>query len=43
VKRLLIYRPAAQRELNRMDSSDAERIMRAWKDWLQPVLETLKL
>jgi mRNA-degrading endonuclease RelE of RelBE toxin-antitoxin system len=29
VKRLLVYRPAAQRELNRMDRSDAERIVRA--------------
>src|ERR1019366_7501998 len=29
VKRLLAYRPAAQRELNRMDRSDAERVVRA--------------
>ena len=29
MKRLLVYRPAAQRELNRMDRSDAERIIRA--------------
>jgi hypothetical protein len=29
VKRLLLYKPAAQRELSRMDRSHAERIMRA--------------
>jgi mRNA-degrading endonuclease RelE of RelBE toxin-antitoxin system len=29
VKRLLIYKPAAQRELARMDHSDAERIVHA--------------
>ena len=29
MKRLLAYRPAAQRELNRMDRSDAERVVRA--------------
>ena len=29
MKRLLVYRPAAQRELNRMDRTDAERIIRA--------------
>jgi len=29
VKRLLVHKPAAQRELNRMDRSDAERIIRA--------------
>jgi mRNA-degrading endonuclease RelE of RelBE toxin-antitoxin system len=29
VKRLLVYRPAAQRELNRMDRSDSERVIRA--------------
>jgi mRNA-degrading endonuclease RelE of RelBE toxin-antitoxin system len=29
VKRLLVYRPAAQRELARMDSSDARRIVHA--------------
>lgn len=29
MKRLLVYRPAAQRELNRMDRSEAERIIRA--------------
>lgn len=29
MKRLLVYRPAAQRELARMDRSDAERIIRA--------------
>jgi mRNA-degrading endonuclease RelE of RelBE toxin-antitoxin system len=29
VKRLLVYRPAAQRELGRMDRSDAERIIHA--------------
>jgi mRNA interferase RelE/StbE len=29
VKRLLVYRPAAERALNRMDRSDAERIIRA--------------
>lgn len=29
MKRLLVYRPAAQRELNRMDRSDAERVIRA--------------
>ena len=29
MRRLLIYRPAAQRELNRMDRSEAGRILRA--------------
>ena len=29
MKRLLVYRPAAQRELNRMDHSDAGRIISA--------------
>jgi len=29
VKRLLVYTPAAQRELNRMDRSEAERVIRA--------------
>jgi mRNA-degrading endonuclease RelE of RelBE toxin-antitoxin system len=29
VKRVLVYQPAAQRELNRMDRSDAERIIHA--------------
>ena len=29
MKRLLVYKPAAQRELNRMDRSDAERIIHA--------------
>ncbi len=29
MKRLLAYKPAAQRELKRMDPSDAERIFRA--------------
>lgn len=29
MKRLLVYRPAAQRELARMERSDAERIVRA--------------
>ena len=29
MKRLLVYRPAAQRELNGMDRSDAERVIRA--------------
>jgi mRNA-degrading endonuclease RelE of RelBE toxin-antitoxin system len=29
VKRPLLYKPAAQRELNRMDRSDAERIIHA--------------
>ena len=29
MKRLLLYRPAAQRELNHMDRADAARIMRA--------------
>jgi len=29
VKRLLVYRPAAQRELDQMDHSDAQRIIRA--------------
>jgi mRNA interferase RelE/StbE len=29
VKRLLLYKPAAQRELDRMDRSDAERILHA--------------
>lgn len=29
MKRVLVYRPAAQRELNRMDRSDARRIVRA--------------
>ena len=29
MKRLLVYRPAAQRELNRMDRSEAERVIRA--------------
>jgi mRNA-degrading endonuclease RelE of RelBE toxin-antitoxin system len=29
VKRLLVHKPAAQRELNRMDRSDAERIIHA--------------
>lgn len=29
MKRLLFYKPAAQRELSRMDRSDAERIIRA--------------
>jgi mRNA interferase RelE/StbE len=29
VKRLLVYKPAAQRELSRMDRSDAERVVRA--------------
>ena len=29
MKRPLLYKPAAQRELNRMDRSDAERIIRA--------------
>jgi hypothetical protein len=27
VKRLLVYKPGAQRELSRMDRSDAERII----------------
>ncbi len=27
MKRLLVYKPAAQRELGRMDRSDAERIV----------------
>jgi hypothetical protein len=30
VKRLLVHRPAAQRELHRMDRSEAERIVR-WR------------
>jgi mRNA interferase RelE/StbE len=29
VKRLLLYKPAAQRELNHMDRAEAERITRA--------------
>ena len=29
MRRLLVYRPAAQRELARMDRSEAERILRA--------------
>jgi len=29
VKRLLVYKPAAQRELAHMDSSDAQRIVHA--------------
>ena len=29
MKRVLVYQPAAQRELNRMDRSDAERIIHA--------------
>ena len=29
MKRLLVYKPAAQRELSRMDRSDAERIIHA--------------
>jgi len=29
VKRLLIYKPAAQREFSRMDRSDAERVTHA--------------
>jgi mRNA interferase RelE/StbE len=29
MKRLLVYRPAAQRQLERMDRSDAKRIFRA--------------
>ena len=29
MNRLLVYRPAAQRELNRMDRTDAERVVRA--------------
>jgi mRNA interferase RelE/StbE len=29
MKRLLVYKPAAQRELERLDRSDAERIVRA--------------
>ena len=29
MKRLLLYKPAAQRELNHMDRSDAERIIGA--------------
>ena len=29
MKRLLVYRPAAHRELNRMDRFDAERIIHA--------------
>ena len=29
MKRLLVYKPAAQRELNRMDRFDAERVVRA--------------
>ena len=29
MNRLLVYRPAAERALNRMDRSDAERIIRA--------------
>jgi hypothetical protein len=29
MRRLLVYKPAAQRELGRMDRSDAERIVRA--------------
>jgi len=29
VKRLLVYRPAAQRELERMNRADVERIIRA--------------
>ena len=29
MKRLLVYKPAAQRELSRMDHSEAERIMHA--------------
>ena len=29
MKRPLLYKPAAQRELNRMDRSDAERIIHA--------------
>jgi len=29
VKRLLLYKPAAQRELNHIDRSDAERIIGA--------------
>lgn len=29
MKRSLVYRPAAQRELNRMDRSDSERVVRA--------------
>ena len=29
MKRLLVYKPAAQRELNRMNRSDAERIIHA--------------
>jgi hypothetical protein len=28
VKRLLLYKPAAQRELNHMDRAEAERIKR---------------
>jgi mRNA interferase RelE/StbE len=29
VKRQLLYKPAAQRELNHMDRTEAERVMRA--------------
>ena len=29
MNRLLVYRPAAQRELNRMDRTEAERVVRA--------------
>ena len=29
MKRLLVYRPAAHRELSRMERSDAERLIRA--------------
>ena len=29
MKRILLYNPAAQRELSRMDRSDTERVMRA--------------
>jgi hypothetical protein len=43
VKRLLVYLPAAQRELNRMDRSDAERIVRALEGLAAAALGDVKL
>ena len=42
MKRLLFYRPAAQRELNRMDRSEAERVIRAMEGFATAGLGDVK-